>query len=88
MGGPRVVAADNGFQHWHSECEIAALDVNYPIQYRGSKAAANNTLIRTKGYTQRWMPETFYSTVKLTQDALCSQFWYRQFRGHPLVRPQ
>ncbi len=44
-------------------------------------AVANNALIRTKGYTQRWMSETSYSTVKRTQDsALRSRFWYRQFR--------
>ncbi len=43
--------------------------------------AANNALIRTKGYIQRWMLEKSYSTVKRTQDsALRSQFWYRQFR--------
>ena len=79
----RAVAADNGFQDWHSEYEIAALDVEYLVQYRGStpKAAANNALIRAKDYTQRWMSETSYSTVKRTQDsALRSQFWYRQFR--------
>jgi len=35
---------------------------DYLIQYRGStpKAAANNALIRSKGYTQRWMSETSY----------------------------
>jgi len=50
---------------------------DYLIQYRGStpKAAANNALIRSKGYTQRWMSETSCSTVKRTQDsALRSQF--------------
>jgi len=79
----RVVAADNGFQDWHTEYEIAALDVEYLIHYRGStpKAAANNALIRAKGYTQRWMAETSYSTVKRTQaSALRSRSWYRQFR--------
>jgi len=79
----RAVAADNGFQDWHTEYEIAALDVEYLVHYRGStaKATANNALIRAKGYTQRWMSETSYSTVKRTQDsALRSRFWYRQFR--------
>jgi IS5 family transposase len=79
----RAVAADNGFQDWYTEYEIAAHDVEYLVHYRGStaKATANNALIRAKGYTQRWMAETSYSTVKRTQDsALRSRFWYRQFR--------
>ena len=79
----RTVAADNGFQDWHTEYEIAALDIEYLVHYRGSSlmATANNALIREKGYTQRWMSETSYSTVKRTQDsALRSRFWYRQFR--------
>ncbi|AHZ24116.1 putative transposase [Haloferax mediterranei ATCC 33500] len=60
------MAADNGFQDWHTEYEIAALDVEYLVHYRGSspKAAANNVLIRAKGYSQRWMAETPYSTTK------------------------
>jgi len=79
----RSVAADNGFQDWHTEYEIAALDIDYLVHYRGSTpmATANNALIREKGYTQRWMAETSYSTVKRTQDStLRSRFWYRQFR--------
>ena len=79
----RAVAADNGFQDWHTEYEIAALDIEYLVHYRGStaKATANNALIQAKGYTQRWMSETSYSTVKRTQDsALRSRVWYRQFR--------
>ena len=79
----RSVAADNGFQDWHTEYEIAALDVEYLVQHQGSRpmAVANNALIRAKGYTQRWMSETSYSTIKRTQDsALRSRFWYRQFR--------
>ena len=44
-------------------------------------AVAHNALTRSKGYTQRWMAETSYSTVKRTQDSvLRSRFWYRQFR--------
>ena len=79
----RAVAADNGFQDWYSEYEIAALDVEYLVHYRGStpKAVVNNVLVQAKGYTQRWMSETSYSTVERTEDsALRSQFWYRQFR--------
>jgi len=60
------VAADNGFQDWHTEYEIAAHDVEYLVHYRGSsaKAAANNALNRANGYSQRWMAETSYSTTK------------------------
>ena len=48
----RAVAADNGFQGWHTEYEIAALDIDYLVHYRGSTpmATANNALIREKGY--------------------------------------
>lgn len=49
-------------------------------------ATAHNALIRAKGYTQRWMAETSYSTVKQTQAAaLRSRFWYRQFREKVLT---
>ena len=79
----RSVAADNGFQGWNSEYEAAALGVEYLVHYQGSSimVTTNNALIRAKGYTQRWMAETTYSTVKRTQAAaLRSRFWYRQFR--------
>jgi len=78
-----TVAADNGFQDWKTEYEIAALDVDYLVHYRGSspKAVMNNALIRTKGYTQRWMAETSYSTTKRSLgDAVRALGWYRQFR--------
>ena len=67
----RAVAADNGFQNWYTEYEIATLDIQYSVHYRGStaKAPANNGLIRAKGYTQWWMAETSYLTVKRTQDS-------------------
>jgi hypothetical protein len=50
------MAADNGFQDWHTEYEIAALDNEYLAQYRGRKAKAteNTALIQMKGYTQWW----------------------------------
>ena len=32
----RSVAADNGFQDWHTEYEIAALDVEYLVHHQGS----------------------------------------------------
>jgi len=78
-----TVAADNGFQDWKTEYEIAALDVEYLVHYRSSspKAVMNNALIRTKGYTQRWMAETSYSTTKRSLgDAVRALGWYRQFR--------
>ncbi len=84
----QTVAADKGFQDWHTKYEIAALDVEYLVHYRGasSMATTNNALIRAKGYTQRWMSETSYLTVKRTRDsALRSRFWYRQFRGIVLL---
>ena len=79
----RAVLADNGFQDWHTEYELSAFDLDYLVHHRGSipMAAAHNALNRSKGYTQRWMAETSYSTTKRTQDsALRSRFWYRQFR--------
>jgi IS5 family transposase len=78
-----TVAADNGFQDWHTEYEVAAHDVEYLVHYRGSspKAATNNALIRAKGYSQRWMAETSYSTTKRSLgDAVRALGWYRQFR--------
>ena len=80
---PRTVVADNGFQDWYSEHEIEAYDLEYRVHHRGSKpmAVAHNALNQLNGYTQRWMAETSYSTVKRTQaSALRSRFWYRQFR--------
>lgn len=84
----RTVAADNGFQDWHTEYEVAALDIEHLVHHRGSTpmATAHNALIRANGYTQRWMAETSYSTVKQTQAAaLRSRFWYRQFREKVLT---
>jgi len=78
-----TVTADNGFQDWHTEYEIAALDLDYLVHYRGSSlmATANNALIREKGYTQRWMAETSYSTTKRSLgDTVRALDWYRQFR--------
>ena len=78
-----TVAADNGFQDWHTEYEIAALDLDYLVLYQGSSlmATANNALIRSKGYSQRWMAETSYSTTKRSLgDTVRAQSWYRQFR--------
>jgi IS5 family transposase len=78
-----TVAADNGFQDWHSEYEFYALGVEPLVHYRGSSlnAVTNNTLIRERHYTQRWMAETSYSSVKRSLgDAVQAQAWYREFR--------
>ena len=77
------VAADNDFQDWHTEYEIAVHDVEYLVHYRGSSAnaAATNALNRAKDYSQRWMAETSYSTTKRSLgDAMRALGWYRQFR--------
>ena len=65
----QTVAADNGFQDWHTEHEIAAHEVEYLVHHHGSsaKAAANNALNQAKG-SQRWMAETSYSTTKRSHD--------------------
>ena len=77
------VAADNGFQDWHTEYEIAAHDIDYLVHYRGSSAnaAGTNALNRAKGYSQWWMAETSYSTTERSLgDAVRALGWYRQFR--------
>ena len=77
------VVADNGFQDWHTEYEIAAYEVEYLVHYRGSspRAALNNVLNRAKDHSQRWMAETSYSTTKRSlSDAVRALGWYRQFR--------
>jgi IS5 family transposase len=77
------VAADNAFQDWYTEYEYYTLGVEPLIQYRGSSlnAVGNNAVIRERGYTQRWMAETSYSSVKRSLgDAVRAQAWYREFR--------
>jgi hypothetical protein len=68
----RAVAADNGFQDWHTEYEIATLYIEYIVHHRGptAKATANNPLIRTKGY-KGWIAETSYSTGQRTRTPHC-----------------
>jgi IS5 family transposase len=68
---------------WHTEYEFCSLGVEPLIHYRGSSinAISNNALIRERGYTQRWMAETSYSSVKRSLgDAVRAQTWYREFR--------
>ena len=77
------VAADNAFQDWHTEYEYYTLGVEPLIQYRGASlnAVGNNAVIRERGYSQRWMAETSYSSVKRSLgDAVRAQGWYREFR--------
>ena len=81
--GLLTFAGDNGFQDWKTAHEIAGLDVEYVVHYRGSSpnAVMNNALIRTKGYFQRWMAETSYLTTKRSLgDAVRALGRYRQFR--------
>ena len=58
------------------------------ILQRGSKplTLGHNALIRAKGYSQRWMAETSYSTTKRSLgDAVRALGWYRQFREIALM---
>jgi IS5 family transposase len=61
-----------------------SLDVGDPLVLRqGSKpeTAGHNALIRDAGYSQRWMAETSYSSVKRSLgSAVQAHFWYREFR--------
>ena len=77
------VAADKAFHNWLTKYEFYALGVEPLILQRGSKALTrgHNALIRAKGYSQRWMAETSYSTTKRSLgDAVRALGWYRQFR--------
>ncbi|ARS90729.1 IS5 family transposase [Natrarchaeobaculum aegyptiacum] len=77
------VAADKAFHNWHTKYEFYALGVEPLILQRGSRSltTGNNTLIRTKGYAQRWMAETSYSTTKRSLgDAVRALGRYRQYR--------
>lgn len=60
------VAADKAFHNWVTKYEFYALGVDPLILQRGSTSLTigHNALIRTKGYSQRWMAETSYSTTK------------------------
>ena len=71
------VAADNGFQDWHTEYEIAAHDVEYLVQYRDSsaKATANNALNRASGYSQRWMAKKHQTRQRSSRSALPCERW-------------
>jgi IS5 family transposase len=77
------VAADKAFHNWITKYEFYALGVDPLILQRGSRplTRGHNALIRAKGYSQRWMAETSYSTTKRSLgDAVRALSWYRQFR--------
>jgi hypothetical protein len=77
------VAADKAFHNWVTKYNFYALGVEPLILQRGSKllTLGHNALIRAKGYTQRRMAETSYSTTKrLLGDTVRALGWYRQFR--------
>lgn len=82
------VGANNGFQDWYVKYEITAHDVAYLFCYRAlpTKAAANNALKRTIGYSQLLMAETSYSTTNRSlSDVVRALSWYRQFREIVLI---
>jgi len=77
------VAADKACHNWITKYEFYALGVEPLILQRGSRplTRGHNALIRAKGYSQRWMAETSYSTTKRSLgDAVRALGWYRQFR--------
>ncbi|EMA07272.1 IS5 family transposase [Haloarcula marismortui] len=77
------VAADKAFHNWVMKYELYAHGVEPLILQRGSRplTLGHNALIRAKGYSQRWMAETSYSTTKRSLgDAVRALGWYRQFR--------
>ena len=81
------VAADKGLQDWMGKFEFHTLDVDPFVLERGSSPATvgHNVLIREKGYSQRWMSETSYSTTKrsLESNGVLSQ--RVDVRGRPLL---
>ncbi len=77
------VATDKVLHNWSTKYEFYALGVEPLILQRGSRplTRGHNAFIRAKGYSQRWMTETSYSTTKRSLgDAVRALGWYRQFR--------
>lgn len=77
------IAADKAFQSWPTKFEYYTLDVDPLVLQQGSAplTVGHNALIRENGYTQRWMAETTYSSVKRSLGAAVrAQYWYREFR--------
>jgi IS5 family transposase len=77
------VAADKAFHSWTNTFEFYTLDFEPLVLRQGSKpeTVGHNALIRDAGYSQRWMAETSYSSVKRSLgSAVRAHFWYREFR--------
>ena len=77
------VAADKAFHNWPIRYEYMAESIEPLLLRSGSTLGPilHNTLIRSNGYTQRWMAETSYSSTKRSLGSeLRSLGWYRQFR--------
>lgn len=77
------VAADKAFHDWTTKFEWYAHGIDPLILQRGSAplTVGHNALIRTNGYSQRWMAETSYSTVKRSfGSAVRARYWYREYR--------
>ncbi len=77
------VAADKAFHSWINTFEFYTLDFDPLVLRQGSKpeTVGHNALIRDAGYSQRWMAETSYSSVKRSLgSAVRAHFWYREFR--------
>ena len=77
------VAADKAFHSWINRFEFYTLDVDPLVLSQGStpEIVGHNALIRDAGYSQRWMGETSYSSVKRSLgSAVRARFWYREFR--------
>ncbi|MFC6769919.1 transposase, partial [Natrinema soli] len=77
------VAADKAFHSWITRFEFYTLDVDPLVLSQGStpEIVGHNALIRDAGYSQRWMAETSYSSVKRSLgSAVRAHFWYREFR--------
>jgi hypothetical protein len=85
---PEFTTIYKAFHNWLTKYEFYALGVEPLILQRGSKplTLGHNALIRAKGYSQRWMAETSYSTTKRSLgDAVRALGWYRQFREIVLI---
>jgi len=80
------VAADKAFHSWINRFEFSTLDVDPLVLSQGStpEIIGHNALIRDAGYSQRWMAETSYSSVKRSLGSTVrAHFWYREF--HEIV---
>jgi len=76
------VAADNGFQDWHTEYGSPhTTSITSFIIAARQRTQPRKRSQPGKGYSQRWMAETSYSTTKRSLgDAVRALGWYRQFR--------